>query len=147
MEQIIESFGIDWRLFLAETVNFLIVLSILYWFVFRKISSLLDERNKTIADGVENAEKAEQKLVEADEEKHNILREAGEQATSEIKAAVETAKQREAQIVEEANTRADGIVSDAQSKGELMKEKIIESSQDDIAKMIVLGAEKVLAQK
>jgi len=121
MEQIIASFGIDWKLVAAETVNFLIVLAILYYFVFRKIGSLLDERSKTIEDG--------------------------EDATAEVKAAVETAKMRESQIVDEANKQASTIIENANHKGEEMKQKIVESSKEDIAKMIVLGAEKTLASK
>lgn len=147
MEQIINSFGIDPKIFLAEIVNFLIVLGILYYFVFRKISVLLEERSKTIEEGVANAEQAEVTLAQAEEEKRSILHRAGEEATAEIKAAVETGKQREANIVGEANQRADEILKNAQNKGESLKEKLIDSSKEDIARMIVLGAEQVLKTK
>lgn len=147
MEQIVNSFGIDPKIFLAEVVNFLIVLGILYYFVFRKIGALLDERSQTIKEGVENAEQAENTLKEAQEEKDAILHQAGEEATAEIKAAVETGKQREAEIVDGANVRADEIIKDAQTKGESLKEKLVDSSKEDIARMIVLGAEQVLKTK
>ncbi len=147
MDVIIEKFGIDPALIAAETVNFLIVVGILYYFVFRKVGAMLDERKKVIEDGVANAEQAESKLTEAEAEKQTILHAAGEEATAEIKAAVETAKLREAQIVGDANTQATTIIENANHKGEEMKQKIVESSKEDIAKMIVLGAEKTLAAK
>ena len=146
MEQLITSFGINPKIFLAEIVNFLVVLGVLY-FVFKKITQVLDERSAIIQSGIDNAEQAEQTLASAAEEKKAILHQAGEEATAEIKAAIETAKQREAEIVTEANHQADEIVGRAQDKGELLKEKIIDSSQEDIAKMIVLGAEQVLKTK
>jgi len=144
---VIEQFGVDWKLVAAETVNFLVVLGILYYFVFTKIGAMLDDRKKVIEGGVANAEQAETKLKEAEEEKKAILHKAGEDATAEVKAAVETGKMREAQIVDEANTQAAAIVENANHKGEEMKQKIVESSKEDIAKMIVLGAEKTLAAK
>lgn len=146
MDVIVEKFGINWNLVLAETVNFLIVLAIAH-LVFKKIAAMLDQRSKTIEDGLENAEKAKIKLGEAESEKQSILHQAGEEATAEIKAAVETAKLREAQIVGDANNQASSIIKHANHKGEEMKQKIIESSKEDIAKMIVLGAEKTLTSK
>lgn len=146
MDVIIEKFGIDVNLILAETVNFLIVLAIAH-FVFKKIAAMLDARSKTIEEGLANAEMAKEKLSEAENEKQAILHKAGEDATAEIKAAVETAKLREAQIVNNANTQAASIIENANHKGEEMKQKIVESSKEDIAKMIVLGAEKALASK
>ena len=147
MEQIVDSFGIDPKIFLAEIVNFIIVLGILYYFVFRRISTMLDERRGTIEKGLSDAEEAQKALESAEAEKKEILHQAGEEATAEIKAAVETAKQREAEIVDQANKRSEDIVRDAQAKGEELKQKLVDSSQQDIAKMIVLGAEQVLKTK
>ena len=147
MQEIVTQFGLDPKIFVAEMINFLIVLGILYYFVFRKISHLLDERSKTIQEGVEHAEQAEETLRKAQEEKAGILHDAGLEATEEIKHAVDTAKKREADIVNDANTRAEDILVQAQHKGENLKQKLIDSSQDDIAKMVVLGAEKVLKEK
>jgi F-type H+-transporting ATPase subunit b len=147
MQEIVNQFGLDPKIFIAEMINFLIILGILYYFVFRKISHLLDERSQTIKDGLTNAEQAEEALRKAQEEKAEILHQAGEEATQEIKQAVDTAKKREADIVNDANARAEEIIQEAGRKGENLKQKLIDSSQDEIAKMITLGAEKVLREK
>ena len=144
---VIEQFGIDWKLVAAETVNFLIVLSILYYFVFKKISDLLNERKNTIKAGVENAEKAEVMLASAEDEKGNILAEADKEASKNIAASVEKGKVREQEIISEAEGTKDSILAQAKEKGETEKQSIIDSSKDEIAKMITLGAEKILSSK
>lgn len=144
MDQIVESFGIDWKIFTAEIVNFLLVLSILYFFVFKKITDLLDKRSQKIKEGIDNALLAAERLNQAEEEKRKILRQAGEQATAEIKASVDTAKQREEQIVAQAHEKSHHMIKQAEIKGAEMKEKIVASSKEEIAKMIVLGTEKIL---
>lgn len=147
MAEVISQFGIDWKLVLAETVNFLLVLAILYFFVFKKVALYLDQRSEKIKEGVENAENAEVLIQEAGAEKENILKSANQEASDTIAASVETAKGREAEILAVANEKGDSILATAKSKGESEKQNIIDSSKEDIAKMIVLGAEKILAQK
>ncbi len=147
MMGVVEQFGIDWVLVAAETVNFLVVLAILYFFVFKRVSSFLDERSNTIKEGVENAEKAEEMLASAETEKAAIITDAQREASDTIAASVEKGKERESDIIASAGTKADEILQNAKQKGETEKQNIIDSSKDEIAKLITLGAEKILSQK
>lgn len=147
MDALVSSFGLDWKIFLAEIVNFTIVLGLIYWIVKSKVMPTLDKRQATIKGGVENAEKAEEVLAQAETDKDTIISDAEIQASETISASVQKGKDREADIVAEAGDKADSILSVAQAKGENEKEQIIASSKEEIAKMITLGAEKILAQK
>ena len=140
----LQQFGISPALLVAEIINFLIVGAILYFFVFKKIATFLEQRSETIKRGVENAEQAEAKLAEAEQEKKEILGNASASASAEIHAAIETAKTRETQIISQANERADEIQRKAALKAEEEKQRIIDSSREEMARIIVLGAEKVL---
>ena len=51
MDQIIEKFGIDWKIFTAEIVNFLLLLAILSYFFYKKIFSVIEERQNKINEG------------------------------------------------------------------------------------------------
>ena len=144
MDAIVSSFGLDWKIFLAEIVNFGIVLAIIYFLVIKKISPLLEKRRQTIIDGVEKSQKAEETLKAAEAEKADILKAANIEASDTIALSVERAKMREDTILKEAGTKGEVIIKAAERKGHQEKEAIIESSKDDIAKMVVLGVEKVL---
>lgn len=147
MDAIVSSFGLDWKIFLAEIVNFGIVLAIIYFLVIKKISPLLEKRRQTIIDGVEKSAKAEETLKAAEAEKTDILKAANIEASDTIALSVERAKMREDTILAEAGTKGEGIIKAAERKGHQEKEAIIESSKEDIAKMVVLGVEKVLKGK
>ena len=147
MEAIIDSFGLNWKVFLAEIVNFIIVLGIIYWIVKNKVMPHLDLRQETIKSGVENAEKAGEMLASAESEKEAILTDAQNKASDTIADSVKKGKERESTILADADNKASDIISKAQAKGELEKEGIIASSKEEIAKMITLGAQKVLASK
>jgi len=147
MDQIIEKFGIDWKIFSAEIVNFLIVVFILGYFFYKKIFSVIEERQKKIDEGLTKAEKAEEILEEAENKKSEIISEARKEAAEKINKGVELGQKKKDSIILKAKDESQRIVNNARKKGEEEKENIISSSKEEIAKMIVLGAEKILSNK
>jgi len=147
MEGLVKAFGLDWRIFLSEVVNFIVLLGIIFWVIKKYVNPILEKRRTIIADGVAKFEKAEETLASAVSEKDSILADANNQASETIAASVEKGKERESQILSEADTKAQNLLDQAKAKGEMEKEGIIASSKEEIAKMITLGAEKVLSAK
>ena len=147
MEGLISSFGLDLELFLAEIVNFLVLLGIIFFVVKRYINPVLEKRRTIIADGVAKFEEAEKTLTDAELEKERMLSEAQNEASETIAASVERGKSREAEILSSAELEAASILEKAQAKGIEQKQAIIDESKEEIAKMIVLGAEKALRTK
>jgi len=145
--EFIEKFGIDWKILTAEIVNFLVLLAILSFVFYRKIFSVIEERQNKINDGLKKAEEAEEILEDAENEKKNIISEARIEAVLKINKAVEIGQTKKDSIVSKAKKESERIINSARKSGEEEKDKIISSSKNDIAKMIVLGAEKVLAEK
>jgi len=62
----ISQFGIDWKLFLSQLVNFVIILIVLRFFVYNPVLKMLKERNKKIKEGLDKAEEANVRLKEVD---------------------------------------------------------------------------------
>jgi F0F1-type ATP synthase membrane subunit b/b' len=50
----IEQFGIDWKLFLSQLINFVLILIILKFFVYNPVLKTLKERNKKIKEGLDD---------------------------------------------------------------------------------------------
>ena len=102
---------------LAQTFIFVVFVFICYRYVWPPILSMMNEREKRIADGLEAAKKADDSLEEAK------LASAKE---------LEGAKKQAAEIIEKANARATQIVGDAKSKAEDEAEKIITSGSKNL---------------
>ena len=147
MQEIINSFGLDWKIFLPEVVNFLIVIGILYFFVFKKIFVNLEKRRKIIIDGVRKSELAEETLKDAQAEKGKIITEARSEANKKINEAIETAKGKQDNILQEAKTKAEEMVGNGKVLGEKQKNSIISAADKEIAKLAILGVEKILEKK
>ena len=55
MNSIITTFHIDWKIILAQAVNFAIVFAVLYFFALKPLNKLMAERAEKIAKGVNDA--------------------------------------------------------------------------------------------
>lgn len=85
-------FGIDWKLFVSQLVNFALILIILRLFVYKPVLKILKERNKKIKEGLDKAEEAGVRLKEIDEIGKGKIKEAEIASMEMIKATEKKAK-------------------------------------------------------
>ena len=147
MEEIIIAFGVDIRLILLQMLNFGLLLVALWYFLYTPILNILNERQKKIQKGVEDAENAEKALSSADEERKDILTVAHKEAEKINVRAKAHADEKAVDIVAKAQDKAANVLTDAKAKSEDMKIQANKDSEAEIAKIAVLAAEKVLKEQ
>ncbi len=144
MSQLFAAFGIDWRLLIINLVNFALLLVLLRLFLYKPLLAMLEKRREEIAQGVENARLARENLAQAEAEKLAKLTEAASEAETMIAEARKSAGTKHDTIVKGAEAAAAGLVDQATREAEELKRKMIEDTKADVAKLIVLGAAKVV---
>jgi F-type H+-transporting ATPase subunit b len=147
MQDLASAFGIDWKLLLAQAVNFAIVLVALTYFLYKPVVRMLDERKRVVAQGVEDAKKAGEKLANADGEAHSRVATADKQAEEIVSSARESASEEKARILKEAETRAAMVTRDAQARATEAAAKALRESEREVARLAILAAEKVMRSK
>lgn len=146
MDQIIEVFGIDWKILTVQVVNFSILMALLWYFLYTPIINLIEKRRAQIIKGVADAERAEEAVRDADAKKTEILATASLKAQDVIERARATAKTKEADMLHEAQEKYERVLVEANLKGEEIQREALTESKEEIAKLIVLGVEKTLKQ-
>lgn len=76
MEELLEKLGIDWRLLIAQIVNFAILFVILRKFLYRPVLAMLAERGERIAKGLADAEQSSERLRGVELERKDVLHRA-----------------------------------------------------------------------
>ncbi len=99
METFVEKFGIDWKLMIAQLINFGIVFFILRAFAYKPILKLLDKRRQKIEEGLAFAEKSKAELASIEELKANEMKVAQTKAMAMVKDAEVSAGKVRDQIV------------------------------------------------
>ena len=146
MSELIQHFGIDWRLLIAQAINFFILLVLLKKFAYRPILKMLQRRRDEIEKGVKFTKEAGEKLEQIEELKEETLKTANLQALTIINKAEESAKMRKEEIVEEANKKVETIIADAKNVIAEEKAKMGEQVYENAEVLIKLGLEKVLGK-
>jgi len=147
MEQLFDAFGIDWKLLIAQAINFGVLLVALTYFLYKPVLKTLDERREKVAKGVLDAEEAERKLAEADSVVSTRLQGAEGEAESIVAGARETATQERTRILKEAEARAADVAADADARAKESAARALRDSEREVARLAVLAAEKVMRQK
>mgnify|MGYP006229041209 FL=1 len=89
---IVETFGIDVPMLIAQGINFIIVAYVIYRFAFKNVLSTIKEREKQIADSLKNAERIKLELEETEKQQQQTLQEASLEAKKTVTSAQEQAK-------------------------------------------------------
>ncbi len=146
MSEFVTHFGIDWRLLLAQAVNFFLLLFVLKKFAYKPILAMLARRRHEIEKGFELRREAEDTLKRADELRAATLQQARTDALAMVNDAVEAGKKRQEEIVGEAIKKSEQIVHDA--KRIIGQEKAImgEEVERSAHELIRQGLGKVLGK-
>jgi len=147
MDQLIEAFGIDARLIIIQIINFVVLAGLLSYLLYKPVLNMLAEREEKIKQGIADAEAAAKANAEATTEKQTILAAAQKEASAIDARAKDFGKQKTEELLAEANAKAATVVSAAEAKSAELKAQALKDSEAEIAKLAVLAAEKILAQK
>jgi F-type H+-transporting ATPase subunit b len=147
MSALITTFGIDWHLLAAQTANFIVLAAALTYFLYKPVLKMVKERQQVVAKGVEDAEKAAAALKEADAAVSTRIAGAEKEASGIVEEARSAAAEQRAGLVREAEARAARIEADAEARAKEAAAKAQRESEKEIARLAVLAAAKVLAEK
>jgi len=129
---------------LGQTVAFIIFVWFCMKFVWPPLMNAIEERQKRIADGLADADRAVKDLELAQAKATDQLKDAKATA-NEI---IESANKRKAQIVDEAKAEADveraKIIAQGQAEIEAERNRVKEDLRKQVAALAIAGAEKIL---
>ncbi|MEI7809508.1 MAG: ATP synthase F0 subunit B, partial [Verrucomicrobiota bacterium] len=89
--ELLQTLGIQWTKLIPQLFNFGIVLWVLWKFAYKPVFTMLDARQKKIAEGIANADKIKVELAQTEAERQRILNQAGDVANQMIEQAREAA--------------------------------------------------------
>ncbi|KKQ52787.1 MAG: ATP synthase subunit b [Parcubacteria group bacterium GW2011_GWD2_38_11] len=147
MNELISTFHIDWKLIIAQLVNFAIVLFVLKRYAYGPVLKMMEDRSEKIEKGIADAENAGKKLTEITEKEKEVLVEARKQAQEIIAKAEESATKSKEEIVVEAKAQAEKILADSAKKIEQEKNQMMQEVKGQIASLVISATSKIIDEK
>ena len=147
MESIISTFHIDWKIIIAQVINFGVVFVVLYIFALKPLSKLMAERSEKIAKGVDDAKKSNELLQKvSDEYKQNTikLRQMSMDAQKELAKELEQLKIKNLNRIKTDN---DEWTRKRMEQMEIDKKTLVESAKSELVTLAMLAAKKIMEDK
>lgn len=145
--EILHKLGIDWKLLIAQGVNFLILLYILKRFVYKPMLAFLDERAGKIESGLQNAETATKRLEEAKKEQGKLLAEAQKEARGIVEEALAVAKRRDTEQLEKTKAEVAVLLIAGQKNIIESRERAFREAKQELGALVILATEKLAGIK
>ncbi|KKR02859.1 MAG: ATP synthase subunit b [Microgenomates group bacterium GW2011_GWB1_40_9] len=108
-----DKLGIEPSLFIAQLINFTIIMVLLNWLMYKPILGMLEKRKKKIQEGLELTEKMRLEWEKMDEKKAKLMEEARIDALKLIEEAKKQAKSEEHVVLEETRKKSDDMIEKA----------------------------------
>jgi len=144
--QILDQFGIQPILLLAQIVNFLVLLFLLKKFLYSPILKMLQLRKDKIAKSLEDAAEIEKKLAQTEEDREKALAKAAEEAKQIIDHATKGGEE----IIKQAHDKAALDIVELVKKSEeamkLEREQMQSEIRQELAGLVTTSLEKIVGK-
>ena len=139
---ILNLFGIETEIFIAQIINFAILLIILKLLLYKPIAQILKEREDKIKKGLDDAKKAEEDLRIASTQKTEILKNARKDADKIIEITKQSVQNIKQKATDDAKKQAVEIVENAKRSAKEEQEKASKKVVSKILSEIFTEKEK-----
>jgi F-type H+-transporting ATPase subunit b len=137
IKQIADTFGVDWGHLIAQIISFSIVCILLYFFAYKRVLAMLEDRRQRIAESLANVEKIKADLARAEAQRHEVLTQAGAQATKLIEEARAAAARVQEQETQKAIAAAEQILAKAREAAAADHARMLGELRREVGRLVV----------
>ncbi len=143
MDDLIKTFYIDWKLLIAQAVNFTIVLGVLWLFAMKPLMKIMKEREDKIKASIANAEKIEIAMEQIKKDKEKEVKKGRKEAQALINKAEKEAEDVRRQKLEKSNKETEKILHDAERQIRAERELMVRDVKDELGGLVALALGRI----
>ncbi len=144
---LLETFGVSWPFFIAQLINFIIVLFVLKKFAFGPIQQILEQRKQRIADGEAKLKQIEKQLAESAQHTAEVIAKANADAKRMIEEAKASASSLTEQKAQEAIATAQSIIAKAEAAAQAERAQIEADLKREFGRLVATTAQQATGGK
>lgn len=147
MDSIVSTFHIDWKVIVAQAINFGVVFVVLYIFALKPLGKLMADRSEKIARGINDAKKSDELLQKATEEYNENtikLRKISIDAQQELQKDLDKLRAENLDRIKADNNE---WTKKRMEQMEIDKKVLVEGAKSELVSLAMLAAEKIMKDK
>ena len=138
--------GVNVWTLIAQIVNFLILLLVLYFFAYKPVMKMLDERSRKIKESMDEVQKVKEQAAQTEEEFKKKIEAASKEGQEVIARAMRTGEEARQRAQLEAKQEAQGLVEKARVEIQRERSETIGELRQEFADLTIVAAEKVIGK-
>jgi len=147
VESILATFHVDWRLMLAQLVNFAIVWLVLWQFALKPLIAKMTERADRIAQGLTNADEAQELKQLARAEHEEIIREARRNAQEIVETARLQSEAKQKEALDKTKSEVLKVVQEGKMLLAKDREQLFADLKTEVSQLVMVGLKSVLGDE
>ncbi|MBI4449455.1 F0F1 ATP synthase subunit B [Candidatus Uhrbacteria bacterium] len=147
MAELLHKLGIDWRLLLAQLVNFLILFFLLKKLLYKPVLDLLERRRVLIAEGLRDAERSKERLAGIEGERKQVFEQAEGERRRVLESASLEAEQLHHQRLQAAANEAEAVIVRAKEEAERLRQELLAEVRREVGDLVLRISRKVTQEK
>jgi len=147
MESIINTFHLDYKIILAQIINFGVVFTVLYIYAIKPLGKIMKERSEKIEKGVDDAKSNAEILNKTKTEYEKVLTKARIEADKIFQDGKKEAEIKKVEMLEKAKDEVSVMIENGKKTLENEKTKMLSGTKEEITSLAVKIAEKLIAGK
>jgi len=143
LENISKTFGLNWPFFIAQVLNFILVIVVLKVFAFGPIQKMLEDRRARIAAGEEKIKLIERQLADSVETTNAAIAKANDEAVRMVTEAKQGAAAFTEQKAQEAISSAQSILAKAEAAARADRERLSAELKKEFGRLVATTTAQV----
>lgn len=145
-QSVLGALGIDWKLLLAQLVNFGVVLFVMWKWVYTPLLKAIDARTAKIDKGLKDAESASAAKSGAEKASSDAIVAARREAQRILEETQRMAEAERAQLKARTQEEMKAIVQQGKDALAAEKDKMLREARSSMAELAVMAAGKALGE-
>ena len=137
IEQIAQTFGVDWPHLIAQMISFCILCLLLHRFAYKPVLKMLDSRRQTITQSYANADKVKAELARTETQRQEVMVQANVHATRFIDEARVAAERLLKQETTKATAAAEEIIARARQATAQDHARMLAELKREVGRLVV----------
>ena len=142
----ITDIGINLPVLVAQTVNFVVLLTLLKLFVYKPVLNMLDQRRARIEEGLNAAQRGQESAAEAEKAAQTELENARRDGQNIVQNAQQVAQRLQEEGRAAAAQQTEAMLERARSEIALERDQAIAELRREFADLTIAAAEKIIGQ-
>ena len=145
--EILELFGVDWKLLIAQLVNFIVVVLVLWFFALKPLTKTMEKRNDEISKGLADAKSAQERLNQVERDAKDKLNKTKNEAMVILEEAKKQAEKSKQENVTKTKEEVAKLITKAKEQINSEKDAMISQAKTELADTVSLALEKILSSQ